>query len=326
MTRTCGTTMLRLLASVMLLLAGNHAWAQADYPSRSIRLIVPFAPGGSADLVARVLASKLTEQFGQTVYVDNKPGANMNIGADMVAKATPDGYTALYNTSNMIFNISIYPTLTYDPLKDFAPVALTAAVPQILVVNPSLPVKNLQEFINYARSRSGKLNYASVGVGAISHLTTALFLNANKLTALHVPYKGSPQAYADLLSGRVDFYFATVASAVPFLKGNKVRAIAVTSLERNKAVPTVPTMHQSGMPNFEATSWQGVLVPAKTPTQVIGKLNGEILRALKNQDLQRQLDAYGTIALGSTPAEYGSYMRSEAERWGKIIRAEGIRQ
>ncbi len=306
------------------LLSGGAA-AQSDYPTKAVRLVVPFAPGGSADLVARVLAQKLGEQMPTGVLVENRAGANMNIGADLVAKSAPDGYTALYNTQNMIYNISMYASLPYDAFRDFAPVALTAEVPQVLVVHPSVPAASLQEFLAWARPQAGKLNYASVGIGAISHLTSVLFVGANRIPAVHIPYTGSPQAYADLLGGRVQFYFATVASAVPFLKDNRVKAIAVTSKSRSKALPDIPTLNEAGMPKFEATSWQGMLVPAKTPVTAIARLNGEILRALKNPDLHRQFEAYGTVPLGSTPQEYGDYMKAENQKWGKIIRDERIK-
>lgn len=301
------------------------ATAQSDYPNKSIRLVVPFAPGGSADLVARVLAQKLGEQMGQQMVVDNKPGANSNIGADIAAKAPADGYTALYNTSSTIFNMSIYPNLSYDAFRDFAPVALTATVPQMLVVIPSLPVKNLQEFIAHIRANPGKLNYASVGIGNIAHLTTLLFSDITKIDAQHVPYNGSQAAYVDLLGGRTHFYFATVASAVPYIKDNRLRPIAVTSLVRTKAAPDVPTLNESGMPKFEATAWQGMLAPARTPVAAINRLNSEITKALKNADLQRQFDAQGTIPLGSTPQEYGAYLKGEHERWSKIIREAKIK-
>lgn len=319
------TPTIRVAIFMLGMLLGGGTAAQTDYPSRAIRLVVPFAPGGSADLVARVLAQKLGEQMPTGVLVENRAGANMNIGADLVAKAAPDGYTALYNTQNMIYNISMYASLPYDAFRDFAPVALTAEVPQVLVVHPSVPAASLQEFLAWARPQSGKLNYASVGIGAISHLTSVLFLGSNKMSALHIPYTGSPQAYADLLGGRVQFYFATVASAVPFLKDNRVKAIAVTSMTRSKALPDIPTLNEAGMPRFEATSWQGVVVPARTPAAAITKLNGEILRALKNPDLHRQFDGYGTVPLGSTPQEYGEYMKAENQKWGKIIRDERIK-
>lgn len=318
-----------LLKASFLLTAAAFAacaMAQSDYPTKSIRLVVPFAPGGSAEQAGRVLAQKLGEQMGHTVIVDNKPGANSDVGNNFVAQAQPDGYTVLYNTSSLVFNIHIQNKVNYDISKEFSPIALTATVPQILVVHPSVPARNLQEFISYVRANNGKLNYCSVGIGNIGHLTTVLFLNAHNLKAEHIPYNGGSQsAYIDLIAGRTQFYFATVSGAVPFIKDNRVRPIAVTSLQRTKALPDVPTIDESGMPKFEATAWQGMLVPAKTPAAIVAKLNAEVMKALKNPDLLKQFDVQGTIALGSTPAEYGAYLKNENERWGKIIRAEHIK-
>ena len=301
------------------------ASAQSDYPNRPVKMIVPFAPGGSADLGARVIAQKLGELMGQPVLVENRAGANSNVGADAAAKAAPDGYTMLYNTSSAVFNMSLYNNLTYDLFRDFAAVALTATVPQILVVHPSLPVRNLREFIAYVKANAGKLNYASVGQGNIGHMTTELFLAANGTSAVHVSYNGSSQAYLDLLSGRTQFYFGTVSGSMSYVKEKRLSAIAVTSLERTKSHPDIPTMHESGMPRFEAGAWQGVVVPIKTPPAIVDRLNAELLRALKSPDLLRQFEAQGTQALGSTPQEYASYLRSEHERWGKIIRDTKIR-
>lgn len=313
----------------LLILAGailaTAATAQSNYPAKPVRLVVPFAPGGSAELMARVLTQKVSEQMGQPMVLETRPGANSNIGADMVAKAPADGYTVLYNTSSAIFNMSIYPDLSYDTLRDFAPVILTATVPQILLVIPSMPVKNLKEFIAYVRANPGKLNYASVGVGNIAHLTTMLFSNVNKIEAVHVPYNGSQAAYVDLLGGRTQFYIATVASSVPYVKDNRLRPIAVTSLTRTKALPDVPTMNESGMPKFEATAWQGMVVPVKTPAGPINRLNADVLKALKDPDLVRQFDAQGGIVLGSTPQEYGAYLKSEHERWSRIIKEANIK-
>jgi tripartite-type tricarboxylate transporter receptor subunit TctC len=313
----------------LLILAGTclatAATAQSNYPVKPVRLVVPFAPGGSAELMARVVTQKTSEHLGQPMVLETRPGANSNIGADLVAKAPADGYTVLYNTSSAIFNMSIYPDLSYDTLRDFAPVILTATVPQILLVIPSMPVKNLKEFIAHVRANPGKLNYASVGVGNIAHLTTMLFSNINKIEAVHVPYNGSQAAYVDLLGGRTQFYIATVASSVPYVKDNRLRPIAVTSLTRTKALPDVPTMNESGMPKFEATAWQGMLVPVKTPAGPINRLNADVLKALKDPDLVRQFDAQGGIVLGSTPQEYGAYLRSEHERWSRIIKEANIK-
>ena len=304
------------------------AYSQSDYPTRSIRLVVPFAHGGSTDQASRVLAQKLSEQMGHSVIIDNRPGANSNLGSELVARAAPDGYTMLWNSSSLIFNRHIQQQvkLSYDMFRDFLPVALTATVPQMLVVIPAMPVRSLQEFISHVRANASKLNYASVGIGNIGHLTTMLFLNANKLSAEHIPYNsGSQAAYVDLLGGRTQFYFATMASAVPFVKDNRLRAIAVTSLERSKTMPDVPTINESGMPKFEATAWQGLLAPAKTPAHVINKLNAEIMKALKNQDLLNRYELQGTLPLGSTPQAYGTYLKSEDARWGPIIREAGIK-
>ncbi len=313
----------------LLILAGavlaTAASAQSNYPAKPVRLVVPFAPGGSAELMARVVTQKTSEHLGQPMVLETRPGANSNIGADLVAKSPADGYTVLYNTSSAIFNMSIYPDLSYDTLRDFAPVILTATVPQILLVIPSMPVKNLKEFVAYVRTSPGKLNYASVGVGNIAHLTTMLFSNVNKIEAVHVPYNGSQAAYVDLLGGRTQFYIATVASSVPYVKDNRLRPIAVTSLSRTKVLPDVPTMSESGMPKFEATAWQGMVVPVKTPAGPINRLNADVLKALKDPDLVRQFDAQGGIVLGSTPQEYGAYLKSEHERWSRIIKEANIK-
>ena len=275
--------------------------------------------------MARIVTQKTSEHLGQPMVLETRPGANSNIGADLVAKSPADGYTVLYNTSSAIFNMSIYPDLSYDFLRDFAPVILTATVPQILLVIPSMPAKNLQEFVAYVKANPGKLNYASVGVGNIAHLTTMLFSNFNKIDAVHVPYNGSQAAYVDLLGGRTQFYIATVASSVPYVKDNRLRPIAVTSLTRTKALPDVPTMSESGMPKFEATAWQGMVVPVKTPAGPINRLNTDVLKALKDPDLVRQFDAQGGIVLGSTPQEYGAYLKSEHERWSRIIKEANIK-
>jgi tripartite-type tricarboxylate transporter receptor subunit TctC len=316
-------------AAKLVLIAGlaftAAVLAQGSYPSRPVRLVVPFAAGGSADVIARVIAQKVGEDLGQALVIEHRAGANSNIGAEIVANATPDGYTALYNTSSIIFNMFIYPKLGYDTFRDFAPVSLTAVVPQVLVVIPSLPPRNLQELIAHLRANPGKLNYASVGHGNIGHLTTSLFLSLNKLDAVHVPYTGSQVAYSDLLGGRTQFYFATVASAVPHVKDNRLRPIAVTSLTRTSALPDVPTMNESGMPKFEAGAWSGILVPAKTPAAIVKTLNAVVVRALKDPGVRAQLERQGTLALGSSSEEYGRHLKSEYERWGKIIREVGVK-
>ena len=278
---------------------------------------MPFEPGGSADVIARVISQKLAEELRQPVVIENRGGGNSSIGAEIVAHASADGYTALYNTSSLIFNMFVIPKLGYDTFRDFTPVSLTAVVPQMLVVNPSVPARNLQEFIAYVRANPGKLNYASVGHGNIGHLTTALFLSSNKLDALHVPYKAVQVAYADLLGGRTQFYFATVISAVPHVKENRLRAIAVTSLSRSSAMPDVPTMNESGMPKFEAGAWSGVLVPAKTPAAIVKTLNAAVVKVLKEPAVRAQLEKQGTVALGSSSEEYRPLFEERARSLGQ---------
>jgi tripartite-type tricarboxylate transporter receptor subunit TctC len=315
---------LRLLAAVGSAACLSTAQAQPDYPVRPLRLVVPFEAGGSADLIARIITQKLGQDLGQAVVIENRGGANSNIGAEIVANASADGYTALYNTSSTIFNMFIYPKLGYDTFRDFAPVSLTAVVPQVLVVIPSLPPRNLHEFVAHVRANPGRLNYASVGHGNIGHLTTALFLGMNKLDAVHVPYKGSQVAYSDLLGGRTQFYFATVASAVPYVRDSRLRPIAVTSLTRSPALPDVPTMNESGMPKFEAGAWSGMLVPSKTAPAIVRKLSDATVKAVKDPGVRAQLEKQGALALGSTSEEYGRYLRTEHDRWGRIIREIGV--
>jgi tripartite-type tricarboxylate transporter receptor subunit TctC len=322
----CGGS-LRLCAfavGVFFAVANSTAANAQAYPTRPLRMVVPFSPGGSADIIARILMQKTAQDLGQNIVIENRAGANSNIGAELVAHASPDGYTLLYNTSSIIFNMFLYPKLGYDTFRDFSPVALTAVVPQVLVVIPSLPARNLKEFIQHLRSTSRKLDYASVGHGNIGHLTTVQFLKANKVDAVHVPYKGAPAAYADLIGGRTQFYFATITTAVPFVRDNRLRPIAVTSLAASPALPEVPTLHEAGMAGFEAGAWSGVLAPARTPADRIKVLHAAITRSLKDSAVGDQLGRQGTMVLGGSSADYGRYLRSEHERWGKIIREVGV--
>lgn len=308
------------LTALFAVLFAQSVLAQTDFPAKPVRLVIPFAPGGSADLAARVVGQKLGERLGQPMIMDNRAGANSNIGAAAVAKSAPDGYTVLYNTSGVVFNVSLYANPGYDLLRDFEPLALTATVPQILLVNPAMPVRNLREFIDYVKQNPGKLNYASVGQGNIGHLTTELFLAAINASAVHVSYNGSGPAYVDLISGRTQFYFGTVSASMGHVKDKRLHAIAVTSVTRTKSHPDIPTISESGIPKFEAGAWQGMLLPARTPAAIIQRLNTEVNAALKSEDLLKQFDVQGTQALGSTPQEYGAFLKAEVDRWGLIIR------
>jgi tripartite-type tricarboxylate transporter receptor subunit TctC len=287
-------------------------------------MVLPFPPGGPTDLVARVLAQKMSEQMGQQVVIDNKPGANGNVAAEMVAKANPDGYTVLYNTSSIALSATLYKKLNYDVRTDFSPIALTAVIPLVLMVHPSVPVQNLNEFVQHLKANPGKVSYGSAGNGNITHLGAFLVLQQKGVQANHIPYKGSIPALTDLVGGQTQFMTDTVNSALPFIKDNKLRAIAVTSLKRTQVLPGVPTLAELGMPGFEVGAWQGLLAPAKTPPEVIARLNLEITKALAAPDVRAKLAVQGADPLGSTPAEYGQYIRSEIDRFANVIRQSGV--
>jgi tripartite-type tricarboxylate transporter receptor subunit TctC len=317
----------RLVSSALLALSGLFSFssvpAQVAYPDKPVRLVLPFPPGGPTDLVARVLAQKMGEQMGQPVLVENKPGANGNIAADMVAKAPADGYTVLYNTSSIALSATLYKKLNYDVRTDFAPIALTAVIPLVLAVHPSLPVSNVQEFLNYVKANPGKLTYGSAGNGNITHLGAYLLLHSRGLQATHAPYKGSAPALTDLVGGQTQFMTDTINSALPFIRDNRLRALAVTSLKRTTVLPEAPTLNETVMPKFEVGAWQGMLVPAKTPAEIVKRLNAEVMKALNSPDVKTKLAVQGAEPLGSTPEEYGQYIQSEITRWGQVVKLTG---
>jgi len=316
-----------IVSSVLLACCGltavTLAQAQAAYPDKPIRLVLPFSPGGPTDLVARVLAQKVGEQMGQPVLVENKPGANGNIAADMVAKAPADGYTVLYNTSSIALSATLYKKLNYDVRTDFAPIALTAVIPLVLAVHPSLPVYNVQEFLNHVKANPGKLTYGSAGNGNITHLGAYLLLHSRGLQATHAPYKGSAPALTDLVGGQTQFMTDTINSALPFIRDNRLRALAVTSLTRTSVLPEAPTLNETVMPKFEVGAWQGMLVPAKTPSDIVKRLNAEVMKALNSPEVKAKLAVQGAEPLGSTPEEYGQYIQSEIARWGQVVKLTG---
>ncbi len=311
--------------AIAALAAPGWLQAQTDYPNKPIKLVVAFPPGGPTDLVSRVIAQKLSEQFGQQVLVENRPGANGNIGAEAVAKAAPDGYTVLYNTSAITLSPSLYSKLTFDPLKDFAPVVLTAVVPLVIAAHPSVPAANLKEFIAYLKANPGKATYGSAGNGNVTHLGAFLFLQANGLDAVHVPYKGSAPSLTDLVGGQTQFTAETINAALPYIRDKRLKAFAVTSLKRSNVLPDVPTLNESGMKGFEVGAWQGIVMPAKTPPAIVQRWNAEVMKALADPDVKAKLAAQGAEPLGSTPAQYGAYIKSELERWSKVVKATGAK-
>jgi len=314
----------RALAGLILAASAGLACAQA-YPVRPVRMIIAFPPGGPTDIVARVIAQQLSMQMGQQVVVDNKPGAGGNIAAEQAARALPDGYTIFYNTSAIVIGPALYAKVNYDTLKDYAPVVLTAAIPMVLMVNPGLAPKNVREFIDLARAQPGKLNYGSSGTGTITHLASAMFSTQAGIQTQHVPYKGSAPALIDLAAGQVQFMTDTINTGLPYIKDGRMRGLAVTSLKRSAVLPELPTFDESGLKGFDAAAWQGIVVPTGTPPEIISRLNAETNRALQNADVRARLAAQGSDTLGSTPAEYAAYIRSEMPRWTKAVKDSGAK-
>lgn len=300
--------------------------AQAQtWPAKPIRMILAFPPGGPTDIVARVLAQKLGEQLGQQVLVDNKPGAGGNIGAELASKAPNDGYTIFYNTSAIVINPALYGKASYDTLKDFLPVVLTAAIPLVLVVNSIVPAKNMKEFVDLVKSKPGQFNYSSSGSGTITHLASAMLSAQMGLSTQHVPYKGSAPGLVDLAAGQTQFMTDTINTALPYIKDGRLRAIAVTSARRSQVLPELPTFNESGLHGFDAAAWQGVVVPAGTPTEIVTRLNAEINKAMQDAGVRARLAGQGADVLGGTPAEYAAYIRAEMPRWAKAIRESGAK-
>ena len=320
---------MRLVMAIFtgLALAGLSTVAPAaDYPTKPIRLVVPFPPGGTTDILARAVAQKLSQTWNEQVIVDNRPGAGGNIGADLVAKAPPDGYTLVMGTvGTHAINPNLYARMPYDHVKDFAPVILVAGVPNVLVVNPSLPVRSVRELIDYAKANPGKLNFASSGNGTSIHLSGELFKTMAGVQMTHVPYKGSAPALADLMGGQVQLMFDNLPSSLGLIKAGKLRPLAVTSTERAAALPDVPTIAESGLPGFEASSWFGVLAPAGTPHDVVAKLNRTIEAWLATPEAKEKLLAQGAIAVGGSPEAFAKHIRSETAKWAKVVKASGAK-
>jgi len=297
-----------------------------SYPNRPVRFIVPFAPGGSTDTLARTVGQKLGEALGEQVVVDNRSGGNGNIGTDLVAHAAPDGYTILLGyIANLAIGPSLYAKLPFDPVKDLAPVTQLAVAPNILVVHPSVPAKNFKEFIVYAKANPQKVNFASAAVASPGHLAGELLNHAAGIHMQHVPYKGSGQAVVDLVGGQVQVMVSGMSSVMPHIKAGRLRALAVTGAQRSPAVPDIPTIAESGFPKFEATAWYGVLVPARTPKAIVTRLHDEIVRALKMPDVKERLESVGFEIVGSTPEAFGAYIKSEIVKWAPVVKASGAK-
>jgi tripartite-type tricarboxylate transporter receptor subunit TctC len=313
-----------LLAAIALVATTPAAAQGAAYPTKPVRLVVPFPAGGTTDILARAVAQKLSETWGQQVIVDNRPGAGGNIGSELVAKAPPDGYTLLMGTvGTHAINPSLYAKMPYNHVKDFTPVILVAGVPNVLVVNPSLPVNSVQELIAYGKANPNKLNFASSGNGTSIHLSGELFRTMTGVQMTHVPYKGSSPALTDLIGGQVQLMFDNLPSSLQFIKAGKLRALAVTSLARSQALPDVPTLAESGLPGFEASSWFGVLAPAGTPANIVAKLNTAVAAWLASPAAKEQLAAQGAIPAGGSPDAFVKHIADESAKWAKVVKASG---
>ena len=310
---------------ILALLFTPFAFAQDNYPSRPIKLIVPFPPGGATDIVGRLVAQRLQEALGQPVVVENKAGAGSNIGSEQVAKAAPDGYTLLLGTIANATNMSIYKNMSYDTLRDFAPVTQTMAAPSVLVVTNALPANNLKELIGLAKAQPGKLSFASSGAGGSPHLAGELLKLRAGIDIIHVPYKGAAPALVDVVSGVVSMGFKTALSAIPHMQSGKLKPVAVAATKRLAQIPNVPTMVEAGLPDFEVSSWNGVLAPAKTPPEIIARLNQALVRILATQDVKERFAAQAAEPVGSTPEQFRAYIRSEIDKWAQVVKASGAK-
>ena len=315
----------RTLLGAVLAGLGLPLFAQADWPSRTVALVVGFPPGGPNDLVARQLALRLSEQLRQQVLVENKPGANGNIAAAHVARSQADGYTLLYNSSSLALSAVLYPKKVVEPLAELTPVTATATLPLVCVVAPDFPVTNYQEWIARVRANPGKFNYGSPGAGNLAHIVPAMILKANALNAVHVPYKGSSEALQGLMAGAIQFQFDAVNSPLGLIRSGRVKPLFVTSLQRSPALPNVPTIAESGAANFDMGAWQGVMAPAGTPTAVMNRLADEIGKAMNHAETKRSLGEQGAIVITGTPQRYAAFIAEQIDVYRKAVEAAGIK-
>lgn len=320
------TTLAASIACAALSLACTAPVSAQEYPVKPVRFVIAFSPGGPSDILTRLIGSRLSEALGQPFIFDNRPGAGGNVAGEIVARSPADGYTLLMgNNSILATNASLYKNMSFDPVKDLAPIALLASQPNILVVHPSLPVKSVKDLIAFAKARPGQLNYASSGSGAAAHLSAELFKSMTGVSMVHIPYKGAGPALIDTLAGQCQVMFATALSVQPHIQSNRLRPLAVTTAKRARILPALPTVSEAGVPGFEATTWHGVVATGGTPTPVINKLNAEINRILKQPDVNSSLTRQGAEVLGGTPQEFAAYIKAEIPKWTKVVKDSGAR-
>ena len=315
-----------LCIGLILGVAVSHAQSETGYPSKPIRMIVPSAPGSGPDIMARAIGQKLTEALGQAIVIDDKPGAGGIIGSEAAAKAPPDGYTLIMsNAGAHTVNPSLYAKLPYDPVKDFAPVTLVALAPNILIVHPTLPVRNVKELIALAKAKPGELTFGSGGNGSTAHLSGEMFKTMAGINIVHIPFKGSPAAVIGVIAGQIALAIPNIPPALPHVRSGKLKALAVTTAKRAAGVPDLPTVAESGLPGYEATAWFGVLAPAATPPQIIARLNAAIVKIAHAREMQDRLTAEGADAVGNTPEQFAQIIKNDIAKWAKVVKASGAR-
>jgi tripartite-type tricarboxylate transporter receptor subunit TctC len=296
------------------------------YPSKPIRFVSPYPPGGANDILARIVGQKLGESVGQQIVIENRAGATGNIGAEVVAKAAPDGYTILMGqASNLTINVSLMSKMPYDPVRDFAPVTLVATTPNLLVVHPSLPVRTVKDLVVLARAKPGSINYASSGSGSAGHLAAELFKRVAHIDMVHIPYKGAAPALTDVVAGQAQLYFTSPISAQPFVKAGRLRMVAVTSLKRSPSMPDIPTVAESGYPDFDVVSWWGILTPAGVPKDIIARLHTEIVKVLALPEIKAKFADQGADVASDTPEQFAAYIKTEIAKWARLIKELGVK-
>jgi len=315
--------LVRMTGALLVAFAALSATA-ADYPARPIRFISPFAPGGGNDIISRILAQGLTQTLGQSVIVDNRPGANTIVGMSLVAHANPDGYTLVLTSTTQPINAALHPKLPYDSIRDFAPISIVASSPLLVVVHPSLPVKSITELIAYAKSKPGQVFFPSSGTGNISHLAGELFNTMANVKMVHVPYQGAGPRNTDLLAGRVQVVFSAAPAVLPYIESNRLRAIAVTTKTRAKVLPDLPTVDESGLRGYEASTWYGVLARSGTPKPVIDRLHADLVKVLGFPEVKARLAGEGLDPVGNTPEQFSAYVKTEMTKWANVIRVAHI--
>ena len=313
------------LIAITFLLAASAAYAAESYPTKPIRLIAPSSPGSGVDIVSRIIAIPLSADLGQQVVVDNRAGAGGNIGADIAAKSVPNGYTLLTCTPSQVINAVLYKNLSLDLQGEFAPISLIGSGQFILIANQSVPAKNVQQLIQLAKAKPGALHYASAGQGNVTHLTAELFKSTAGVNLTHVPYKGSGPALTEVMGGQVQVMFANIVAAMPVIRSGKVQALGATGSKRPGAAPEIPTIAESGLPGFEVTAWFGMLAPKATPRDIVAKVNATLVKALKSADTRQKLGHEGLDAIGSTSAEFATYLQGEAKKWAKAVEISGAK-